>query len=143
LIVVVVVVSKTQHKYYEMHLLVGRLLTSLYYSRVSIVKTTFLLGAGSSLPANLPDMPMMTKLFFEHLDTSNELSHSLRTKIRALKTITEDHFRERKDLESFMTLVKRLTEAENDADLLLNKYPKLKKIALGELVVINDYASLH
>jgi len=32
-------------------------------------KTLFLLGAGSSLPANLPNMPKMTKIFFEHMDT--------------------------------------------------------------------------
>lgn len=68
----------------------------------------FLFGAGASIPANLPDIKTLTNDFFESLEKCTNPQHILRSKIGILKNVTYSHFNERKDLESIMTLIKKL-----------------------------------
>lgn len=72
------------------------------------------------------------------MDKSDTM-HSLRDKIEVLKKVTSDHFSQRKDLESFLTLIKKLGDDE-ERNLLHSKYDELCKITLEELDCINRSA---
>jgi len=64
---------------------------------------------------------------------------ALRDKIEVLKKVTFDHFSKRKDLESFMTLIKKLADNE-ERNLLHSKYYELREITSDELDCINRFA---
>ena len=76
----------------------------------------FLLGAEISKPAMLPDIPTLTNDYFEYIK-NKEFSKQ----IQKLWEITKDYFTERKDLESFMSLI---YELEDDRQKKLLKIEK-------------------
>jgi NAD-dependent SIR2 family protein deacetylase len=100
-------------------------------------KVTFLIGAGASVPAKLPDIKTMSDDFFlkhilkEDLFSPHELSN-----IEILKKITYRHF-ERPDIESFMTLIKNLENAEYKK-LMYNNYDDLNNLDLSCIEGINN-----
>jgi SIR2-like domain len=101
----------------------------------------FLFGAGDSLPAGLPDIRKMTDEFFEMAQNDPELSKGESTiskKIQILKTVTNSQFSDRQDLESFMTLISRLGD-NNENELYRSKYDELKEVTPSDLHTINAY----
>lgn len=63
-------------------------------------KIIYLLGAGFSLPAGLPDIKKISEDFF---------NHNTDEKTKNLKIVMEKHYK-KKDVESFLTLIKRLED---------------------------------
>ena len=101
-------------------------------------KVIYLLGAGASLPAKLPDIRTLTNDFFEESKRHFE-SNEIGNKISILKEVTNSHYPERQDLESFMTLTKRLQYGD-DYQLFLYKYGQLKNIDHSDIITINKFA---
>jgi hypothetical protein len=105
------------------------------------LKISFLFGAGSSIPANLQDIKKMTEDFYNKVKKKFASDESLIDTIEIIKKVTNDRFKDRPDIESFMTIVKSL-EYKIDNELLLNKYRDLEKIKKEEIQTINEYSQL-
>jgi len=103
------------------------------------MKIIYLLGAGFSVPAGLDDINKVTLSFlYNHVERSENDDNS----IKLLWETTCAHFKNRKDIESFLTLVQMLEDDEM-YELLLSKYEKIKKIQKKELQEIKLNAQKH
>lgn len=96
----------------------------------------FLLGAGASMPAGLPDMKRLTDDFLNSA-TQEKFDSNILPKINTIKAAAFDFFRERNDLESMMTIIKRMEDV-TEITILTTKYPDLKSITLEELKIITN-----
>lgn len=101
-------------------------------------KIIYLLGAGASLPAKLPDIRTLTNDFFNESERQFG-NNQIGNKISILKEVTNSHFPKRQDLESFMTLTKRLQYGD-DYQLFLFRYEQLKEIDPSDIIRINKFA---
>jgi hypothetical protein len=94
------------------------------------LETIYLIGAGASLPAQLPGIP-----FFEDVIHSDKKDYyferSLKAQAKKLVKITNEEF-EKPDLESFLTLIVDL-EDDRYRKLIEHKYPEVENIAKTEL----------
>lgn len=97
----------------------------------------FLFGAGASLPAGLPVMKNLTDEFFDSIPQDG-FDPNILKKINTIKVAAFDFFRERNDIESMMTLIKRMEDA-TELEVLSTKYPELGKISAKELKIMTDY----
>lgn len=98
----------------------------------------FILGAGFSVPAGLKDITDITNDFLKDLD-NNELEwvQELKEKINSIWEVTNTHFIDRKDLESFLTLLRMLEDPE-DSKLLSHTYEELKGISNNDIEIIKS-----
>ena len=103
-------------------------------ARSKNLETIYLIGAGASLPANIPGIDLITKNFFEdvvHSDKKDRyFEKSLKMHAKRLEKITNKEFQE-PDLESFLTLIVDL-EDDRYRKLIEYKY-QVKNITKAHL----------
>jgi hypothetical protein len=104
-------------------------------------KIIYLLGAGFSVPAGLDDITKITDDFFSESNLAS-MDKIQKRDIVILKEVTSSYFQSNYDIESFLTIIQKL-EDHNDDKLLKAKYKKVSKISSESLRNINLTTQAH
>lgn len=83
------------------------------------------MGAGASVPANLPTMDSMTSRYYS--DYVDSFSPEEKLVVNTLKGIVESYYSSRHDIESFMSLIKSLEDPDLKR-LITHQYAELNKL---------------
>jgi hypothetical protein len=95
----------------------------------------FLLGAGASVPANLPSMPELTNMYEKYVDKN--FSQEEKDIVQILKNALEQLPNIRKDIEGLMTLIRNL-EDDYYSTLITSQLSELSDLDTQLLSQVND-----
>lgn len=99
-------------------------------------KVAYIIGAGFSVPAGLLDITQITESFLIDIKNGELLPNKKLIKnVIELWEVTNSHFIDRRDLESFLTLLRMLEDPE-EFKLLTTSYKKLLKISAENIETI-------
>jgi hypothetical protein len=106
-----------------------------------------LFGAGASKPAQIPDMPEMTRRFLENplrladLNLRNQKYEEVNDDVKSLDEVSRSYYG-KSDLEFLISLLLQL-ENDNFRDVIEHKYPRVRTVGQENLkfirILINDY----